>query len=158
MPGPKLIRWTFVQPAFQQPHDLSAMQALITRCAAKWEVAVGSDVLRIERAGRSSDADWIIGVDQISQYPANIAWCQPVGPLQLILFDTRSRWCLTWWQRVLGRSNGVSFIALCLHEMGHALGLQHGDGGNMLEAPILEEVTAGSALMVRRNLRRELGF
>lgn len=149
-----LLRYKFEwfgKPVEYSPTDL---HGLVRRCADEWEKAVGRDLLRFEFEPSLGFCDLVFRFAEHPQWPLKIARCETTEGLSVISFDPRAKWEVSRWQRWFGRRDGQSFISLCLHEMGHALGCSHSPDPSsiMYHAPRGAKVNANVAAFVRAKL------
>lgn len=157
----KLRHYHLVAETVPAEHDILAVWQLIDRCAAEWSRKVGEDVLQFGRVDRLAKADLVIGFGENPRWPAKIAFCESRPGLgHNLVFDRRARWEISRLQRWFGRVGGESFIALCLHEIGHALGCVHSPdpASIMHHAPTRTTVNANVAAFVRAKILTEEGL
>lgn len=148
----KTIFWTLDRSLVPEQYSADEVHGLVRRCCEEWERAVGRDVLRFEFV--MQEANLILAFSEHDEWPKKIARCHNCTGASIIFFDPRAKWEISRWQRFIGRMGGESFIALCLHEIGHALGCAHSPdpASIMYHAPRGSRVNANVAAFVRAKL------
>lgn len=120
-------------------------RSVILKALKQWQKASKSRYEFIETFGDT--AEWEFRWRNHIDFPKSIAnhdW-MPNGR-HLITFDPRVRWdvSLSWWK--LAFTNSENFLALALHEIGHAFGLHHVENkmSIMDENPSVEKIDSDS--------------
>ena len=146
---------------YEQTVHAPQVRELMERACGEWSRAINAAAdliypghsVRLEVVSPDGPHDWTVIFGVLEAGGGVIAQCQPrAGGGKKLVFDRFIPWELTWCQRVFGRRNGQSFLALLLHEMGHAMGLRHGDGDVMQPRPCVVRVGQFSGAAAARQL------
>lgn len=149
------LRYFFDARTMPLEYDAPQIAVLIGRCCAEWSKKVGSELLRFEQVFESARAQIVFEFAPHPLWPEKLARHVSRNGQSVIAFDPRAAWEISWRQRMFGRVEGQSFICLCLHEIGHALGCyDHSPDPSsiMYKTPTRKSVERGVAAFVRARL------
>ena len=140
------VTWSFAtsnysnQPGGDYDTTLTADQKAATQAAlARWEEVCGIDF--VEASKDSASVDLRFGVDALDGQNKTLAQCGYVYNgtdfvRTFIRFDSAESWNYTI--PGTGVSGRYSFYTVALHEIGHAIGLNHSGSASSLMAPVYD--------------------
>lgn len=107
--------------------DDAAHEAAVMQACGFWMAVAGLDIRFTDDPARASI---VMTAGVIDQSGGTLAWSElPCGGQARLTqkYDTRENWVLSETP-----SNGIDFVRVCCHELGHALGMGHITAGNLL--------------------------